>query len=271
MSILNPEQIQNARSFIFKNGRLLERQLFEYFFGNSTTSACLKALFAYQNEDGGFGNGIEPDLLCPDSTAIGAETALYILDLLDCHDAQTIGNLVDWIMTHQNSDGFIPHPPGNMLNYPYQPWWKNPDRERILALAGVMKKWGVGEAAFFEGVGSFFKSLSLPEEANFYDYPYFIYLKYCAGSDKDRAQFSKMVEGLPNLLNKYHSQFPLFSRAWFYASDCFERDVLAKEAATFVSAFHADGDIDSPYPDHPWWRPIILLDGLILLKRMSFL
>ena len=271
MSLLNTEHIQNARSFIFKNGRLLERKLFEYFFENGTKQACLKALFAYQNEDGGFGNGIEPDLLCPDSTAIGAETALYVLELLDCHNAETIGGLVDWIVTHQNSEGFINHPPANMFNYPYQPWWKNPDRERILALAGILKKWGVGEAAFFEKVRSFFMSVSVPEEVSFYDYPYFAYLKHCSESNEDRAQFSKMVEGLPTLLSKYRNQFPLFSRAWFYASDCVESKVLANEAAVFVKAFHKDGDIDSPYPDHPWWRPIILLDGLIVLKKIDFL
>jgi len=28
----------------------------------------------------------------------------------------------------------------------------------------------------------------------------------------------------------------------------------------------------TPVRDHfPWWRPIILLDGLILLKKMDFL
>jgi hypothetical protein len=78
MSILSNEQIQSAKRFIFQNGRLLERQLFEYFFGEGTKQACVRALVAYQNADGGFGNGIEPDLLCPDSTAIGAETGMYV-------------------------------------------------------------------------------------------------------------------------------------------------------------------------------------------------
>jgi hypothetical protein len=198
MSILNPEQIHNAGNFIFKNGRLLERKLFEYFFKNGTKSACLKALIAYQNEDGGFGNGIEPDLLCPDSSAIGAETALYVLDLLDCHDHETVSSLVNWIVTHQKAAGFIDHPPENIFNYPYQAWWKNPDRERILALAGILKK--------------------------------------------------------------YRDHYPLFSRGWFYASDDVEREVLADEAAVFVNAIHADGEINSPYLDFPWWRPILLLD-----------
>ncbi|MCJ7432535.1 MAG: hypothetical protein MUO77_03515, partial [Anaerolineales bacterium] len=84
MSVLTNEQIQKAKTFIFKNGRLLERKLCEYFFENGSKQACIKALLAFQNTDGGYGNGIEPDLLCPDSTAIGAEFALHVLELLEC-------------------------------------------------------------------------------------------------------------------------------------------------------------------------------------------
>ena len=79
MPILTDEQIQKAGGFIFRNGRLLERKLFEYFFENGSKQACIMALLAYQNPDGGFGNGIEPDLLCPDSTAVGAELAVALL------------------------------------------------------------------------------------------------------------------------------------------------------------------------------------------------
>ena len=81
--ILHEKQLEQAGTFIFTHGRLLERQLYATFFQDGTVQACLKALLAYQNPDGGFGNGIEPDLLCPDSTAIGAETAMVLLDLLD--------------------------------------------------------------------------------------------------------------------------------------------------------------------------------------------
>ena len=66
------QAINQSKGFIYQNGRLLERYLFATFFEKGvqgSKEACLKALLAYQNPDGGFGNGIEPDLLCPDSSA----------------------------------------------------------------------------------------------------------------------------------------------------------------------------------------------------------
>jgi len=73
--------MEKVKLFIFSKGRLLERKMFSYFFEEGRKEEVLKVLVGYQNHDGGFGNGVEPDLLCPDSSAIGAETALYILDL----------------------------------------------------------------------------------------------------------------------------------------------------------------------------------------------
>jgi hypothetical protein len=271
MAILTGEQIQIARMFVFKNGRLLERQLFEYFFGDGTKQACLKALSAYQNEDGGFGNGLEPDILCPASSGIGAETAMYILELLGCQDSAMANSLAQWIIANQNMAGVIDHPPMNFTKYPYQSWWQKPDAERVLTLAGLMKKWGIGPAAFLEKVRSWFLTVKMPDGISFYDYPYFVYLKYCSASTVDREQFSKMVAGIPGLLKKHRDHFPLFNRAWHHACDYVDKEVLAQEAAGFVNAIHADGDIDSPYPELPSWNPIFLLDGLILLKQVGFL
>ena len=45
MSILGAEQVQMVKRFIFENGRLLERQLFEYFFGNGAREACTLIIF----------------------------------------------------------------------------------------------------------------------------------------------------------------------------------------------------------------------------------
>jgi hypothetical protein len=190
---LRMDQFQKSKAFLYKNGRLIERKLFEYFFENGTQQACLKALTAYQNEDGGFGNGIEPDLSCPDSSAIGAETAMVILEWIGCQHTEVAYRLVDWIITHQNAGGFIQHPPENMVNYPYQPWWKNPDKERILSLAGILKKWGYDRPVFYQKARNCYSNLPFPADIEFYNYPFFIYLESCSVSDQDKTLFSKLV------------------------------------------------------------------------------
>ena len=149
-ALLSAEQVQTARMFVFKTGRLLERQLFEYFFGSGVKAACLKALEAYQNADGGFGNALEPDIACPASSGIGAETALFVLDVLEEGGGEIAARVAGWAAAAQNVQGVIAHPPAGFERYPCQSWWQQPDPQRVLSLAGMLKKWGLGEATFFE-------------------------------------------------------------------------------------------------------------------------
>lgn len=271
MAILGDEVIDRAKTLVFREGRLLERKLFEHFFESGTRQACVKALHAYQNPDGGFGNGIEPDLLCPDSTAVGAETALYVLDLLETYDAELVEKLVVWIDNSQNEAGFIPHPPDGLYNYPHQPWWTRPDDDRILSLAGVLTKWSVDLGAVSERVENYYRQTAVPEPDSFYGYPHFVYLKYSSESERDQARLGAIVEGLPALLDAHRSHFPLFSRYWYYAAGDVQPGILAQEAGRFAGALREDGGVKNPYPDLPWWRSLFTLDGLILLRKNGFL
>ncbi|MGB3517561.1 MAG: hypothetical protein WBA43_13985 [Elainellaceae cyanobacterium] len=101
MALLNQEHLNRSQDLIFQKGRLLERQRYRYFFEDGSRESCLKALFAYQNADGGFGNSIEPDLLCSSSSAIGAETALFVLDMLNYHEPDIILPILDWLEANQ--------------------------------------------------------------------------------------------------------------------------------------------------------------------------
>jgi hypothetical protein len=264
---LTDEQIQKAKTLIFKNGRLLERKLWEYFFEAGSKQACIKALLAYQNADGGFGNGIEPDLLCPDSSAVGAEVAMHVLELLECHETEIPAGLIEWIVSNQNEAGYIDHPPQNMLAYPYQPWWKNSDPERILMLAGIMKKWGIERPRFFEQVRTFYLTTALPPVERYYGYPHFVYLKYCGEEAEDRAKLATMVERLPAFLTEHRWHFPLLSRGWMYAREYISEEDWEREASIFMNSLQEDGGVKTLYPDLPWWRPIWTLNGCVLLSK----
>ena len=135
----------------------------------------------------------------------------------------------------------------------------------------MLKKWGLGEATFFERARRAAAGLPAPAEISFYDYPYFVYLKHCRAGAAEEARFAAMLADLPGLIQKAEDHFPLFNRAWYGAAEFVEPETLAQQAARFVSAIHPDGDIDSPYPQLPSWNPIFLLDGLIMLRRFGFL
>jgi hypothetical protein len=271
MSLLTGEQLERSKHFIFEHGRLLERRLFEYLFEDGSREACVRALAAYQNDDGGFGNGLEPDLLCPDSSAIGAETALYTLEMLEEWRGDIGDRLVGWVVANQGEAGTIPHPPKGLFDYPFQPWWSNPDDDRVLAIAALLKSRGVEHESFFERARRYYLTTTLPEADSFYGYPQFIYLMYCGETAEDQTRLSTMVERLPALLEIHADHYPLFGRHWFYAAEHVDREVLVEQAQRFVDGLQDDGGLVTPYPDLPWWRPIWTLDGLVLLKRHGFL
>ena len=271
MSLVSGEQLERAKGFIFQHGRLLERKLFEFFFEQGTREACVRALRAYQNDDGGFGNGLEADLLCPDSTAVGAESAMYVLEMLDNPCAEIVERLARWVIANQSEEGTIPHPPKGLFGYPHQPWWRNPDDNRVLVIAALMAKWGLEHGRFFERARRYYLTTLLPAADYFYGYPQLAYLKYCGEGDADQARLATMVGGLPTLLAAHADHYPLFSRYWFYAADLVDHEVLVEQAGRFVEGLQGDGGVATPYPDLPWWRPIFTLDGLILLKRQGLL
>jgi hypothetical protein len=275
MSLLSGEQLERAKRFIYEHGRLLERRLFEYYFGGEgdepSNVGCVWALQAYQNEDGGFGNGLEPDLLCPDSSAIGAETAMYTLDMLGSRSGEMLERLARWVVANQTEGGTIPHPPKGLFEYPFQPWWRNPDNDRVLVIAAQLKAWGVEHESFFQRVRRYYLTTELPAADDFYGYPQFAYLATCAETAEDRARLSTMIERLPVLLAARADHYPLFGRHWFFAAAYVDQAVLAEQAQRFVDGIQGDGGVVTPYPDLPWWRPIWTLDGLMQLKRQGLL
>ncbi|MFX1296795.1 MAG: hypothetical protein ACFFD2_18305 [Promethearchaeota archaeon] len=266
MRSFSKNQAKKIKDFIFKNGRLLERKLFSYFFEDGKLKDVIKALVAYQNSDGGFGNGIEPDLLFPDSTAIGAETALYILDILEISNSDIISNIAKWVVNSQNNEGYIDHPPDNLEEYPCQPWWKNPDNIRIFSIAAFLKKFGFEDKDFFSKVKAFYAKSQIPEEIQIYDYPYFMYLKYLGKSKEDKKMLQNIINQFSGICEKNKEHYPLFGRHWYLALDIVDNRVVENEAANFFNGLKDDGGLKIVYQDLPWWRPIWTLDGLIIAK-----
>lgn len=128
--------LEKAKTFIYRNARPLDYARWCYHFENGTAEEVLKALKAYQNEDGGFGHALEADCWNPNSAPMQTWCATEILRemLMTSKDENTLkltknSDLVKGILQYLESsldeeeNGW-----GNCIasnnDYPHAPWWE---------------------------------------------------------------------------------------------------------------------------------------------------
>jgi hypothetical protein len=100
-----------ADRFLLSQARLLERRLFATRFLGQPASAVVDALRGYQNADGGFGHGLEPDKRCPPSLPIDVEVAFQALAAAGAADAVMVGRACDFlgrVAAAAEADGAVP-------------------------------------------------------------------------------------------------------------------------------------------------------------------
>jgi hypothetical protein len=131
--LLSRGNFERARSFVLSQARPIDKALFRHVFEDGSPDDVWQALAAFQNADGGFGQGIEPDCRLPDSSALGTSTAFpYLIEtqapgslplvkrgieyLVDTYDADIEG----WLMT-----------PATVNNYPRANWWNRSDESEV--------------------------------------------------------------------------------------------------------------------------------------------
>jgi GNAT superfamily N-acetyltransferase len=98
---LTREAFERAALFLREQARPLERALFAHTFEGATPDDALAELAKFANEDGGFGNGLEPDFLVPDSSALATSHALMTLRELDQPASNPlVAGALAWLVDH---------------------------------------------------------------------------------------------------------------------------------------------------------------------------
>ncbi|MBE6901572.1 MAG: hypothetical protein E7478_03790 [Ruminococcaceae bacterium] len=120
---------EKAKQFVYRNARPLDLARWQYHFENGSKEAVLHALSFYQNEDGGFGHGIEPDFLNPDSTPIATWAATDIINETGLTDKAH--PIVTGILRYLESGADFDEEQNQWLNtvptnndYPHAIWWE---------------------------------------------------------------------------------------------------------------------------------------------------
>lgn len=125
MEILNQCKFNHARSFLEQAGRPLEAALFKTHFDDGPVDDVLDELASFQNEDGGFGQALEPDLRTPRSSALATAIGFHHLAELDCApDHPLVEGAVGYLRSSLDVDKkvwrVVPH---DTHDYPHAPWW----------------------------------------------------------------------------------------------------------------------------------------------------
>lgn len=127
MQKLSNTLFNQLNSFMNTEARTLEKAIFNYYFNDASIDNILDSLESFQNSDGGFGRGIEPDFQLIQSSPMATSIGLRYLSKIDNSDrAQNmISKAIKYLETtfDNNRSGWYAVP-SNVNNYPHAPWWE---------------------------------------------------------------------------------------------------------------------------------------------------
>ncbi|MGD1980270.1 MAG: hypothetical protein PVK01_00705 [Flavobacteriaceae bacterium] len=145
---LSTENFNKARDFILVNARMIERRLFHFYFEQGSAEGVYHALYAYRNEDGGFGHGMEPDTASPESQPLFSVMALETLDEVGYLNKEIIlEDFMPYFEKITTDKGGIPWMFKPLSNYPCQDHFKTVKEWAALSttssLLGLLEKYKV--------------------------------------------------------------------------------------------------------------------------------
>ena len=138
MKILSKQAFTRARDFIYSKARPLERAMFAFHFEGGAVDDVLIALSQFQNEDGGSGQALEPDLRTPTSSALATGEGLYILKELDCPgDHPIVRSAVEYLLSSFDGEKKIWRIAAQDTNkYTHAPWWHDEGGSLVITFDG---------------------------------------------------------------------------------------------------------------------------------------
>ncbi|MCA0438563.1 MAG: hypothetical protein LCH98_19210 [Actinobacteria bacterium] len=127
-TLLTPEAVDRARSFVERRARPLERARLAHLLDGGPLAAIADELTAFRSPDGGFGHALESDCRAPESNVLATLTAL---DILRQHgapgDHPLVAGACDWLMgaVTRADNGLVVWPfiPPAAQASPHAPWW----------------------------------------------------------------------------------------------------------------------------------------------------
>ncbi len=129
---LSKEAHSRAKRFIFEAGRPLEQARYLYHFEDGSKAAVIAELAKFQNEDGGFGHALEPDMRMAPSSMLATTVGLQILGQIGATGEDAIvQELMGYVMaTYEPETKVWPIVPRHNNDFSHAPWWHDAGKTR---------------------------------------------------------------------------------------------------------------------------------------------
>lgn len=125
MKTISRQVLDKSCAYLEQHCRPLEQKRFAYLFNDGSAGEVLDCLQQYQNDDGGFGNGLEPDFLLPDSSPLATTIAFQIFQKIALTELRApVKRAVRYLEQQYNPQrqGWYTVPE-TVNAYPHAPWW----------------------------------------------------------------------------------------------------------------------------------------------------
>jgi hypothetical protein len=138
------DDTQRAIDFVHREGRVLERRILEAAVHGRPPEPVAHALRGYQNLDGGFGHGLEPDKRAPDSQPLDVAMAWQSLDWVGIAPAELVEPACEYLASVGSGVSCVTR---SVREHPHAPHWSDasyqPSLNPTASLAGYLWKWSI--------------------------------------------------------------------------------------------------------------------------------
>jgi hypothetical protein len=117
---------EKAEQTIRETGRKLDIAIFDYKFKKGSLDSVITELKKFQNEDGGFGHGIEPDFRLKSSSPMATTVGIqYCLKTGLPIDHELYLSAIHYFLQHyKEDDRYWTNVYENVKEEPHAPWWR---------------------------------------------------------------------------------------------------------------------------------------------------
>ncbi|WP_310603363.1 hypothetical protein [Anaerosporobacter sp.] len=309
--MLTKQTYDRIKTWVYRNARDFELSLWKYYFENGSKEDVISALSYFQNEDGGFGNSLEPDNWNPNSTPY---TTLYAINILkDIEFTDLSHPIYEGILKYLYSEkdfmeyGWRFCVPTND-NFPHAPWWNFSEEANVIESKGVtmglsvfvlkyadkssslyqkvtalvkelLNKLVIDERFGEMGIGGYIDLVDVLKELNFGEYDYTLLeeriknlIKNSIEKDTSKWQYYTVRP----------SKYITSPQSIYYNEN---KDIVETEMKYLIETLPQDDvwgitwtwfDNNEKYSkqfaiSENWWKAVRVIENMILLKNFDFL